>query len=170
MIKEIVRLDAKQRYDLILEDAEGSKVATDLNATSSDAINTLWWIKARQGHSIKVRSLLPRSPINLSLPCNRQSNPSLGISLLMKIYPPESPFTVLPSKLGHLYVRISQHGDSSKTGQLNLIIHFIPGTQGLSKMGRNHIHLAQGVSQKRAMSGMSSLLFSVLQLKQFVLF
>ena len=64
MIKEIVRLDSKQRYDLILEDAEGSKVAIDLNATSSDAIDTLWWIKARQGHSIKVRSLLPRSTID----------------------------------------------------------------------------------------------------------
>ena len=67
MIKDIVRLDSKQRYDLILEDAEGSKVAIDLNATStsSDAIdNTLWWIKARQGHSIKVRSLFPRSTID----------------------------------------------------------------------------------------------------------
>ena len=64
MIKDIVRLDAKQRYDLILEDAEGSKVAIDLDATSSDAIDsTLWWIKARQGHSIKVRSLPPRSTI-----------------------------------------------------------------------------------------------------------
>ena len=27
-----MRLDANQRYDLILEDAEGSKVAIDLNA------------------------------------------------------------------------------------------------------------------------------------------
>jgi RNA:NAD 2'-phosphotransferase (TPT1/KptA family) len=60
MIKEIVRLDSKQRYDLILEDAEGSKVAIDLNATSSDAIDTLWWIKARQGHSIKVKTSSPK--------------------------------------------------------------------------------------------------------------
>lgn len=58
MIKEIVRLDSKQRYDLILEDAEGSKVAIDLNANSSDPIHTLWWIKACQGHSLKVRSLI----------------------------------------------------------------------------------------------------------------
>jgi RNA:NAD 2'-phosphotransferase (TPT1/KptA family) len=64
MIKDIVRLDAKQRYDLILEDARGSKVAIDLNATSSDAVDTIWWIKARQGHSIKVKSLLPRSTID----------------------------------------------------------------------------------------------------------
>ena len=59
-----MRDDVKQRYDLILEDAGGSKIAIDLNATSSDAIDTLWWIKARQGHSIKVRSLFPTSPID----------------------------------------------------------------------------------------------------------
>lgn len=56
MIKEIVRLDSKQRYDLILENAEGSKVAIDLNATSSDPVDAIWWIKACQGHSLKVRS------------------------------------------------------------------------------------------------------------------
>lgn len=56
MIKEIVRLDSKKRYDLILENAEGSKVAVDFNATSSDVVDGLWWMKARQGHSIKVRS------------------------------------------------------------------------------------------------------------------
>jgi 2'-phosphotransferase len=66
MIKEIVKLDSKQRYDLILEDVEGSKVAIDFNATSSDAVDTLWWIKARQGHSIKVRSLLPKSTIDFT--------------------------------------------------------------------------------------------------------
>jgi 2'-phosphotransferase len=67
MVKELVRLDSKQRYDLILEDVEGSKVAIDLNATSSDAVGTQWWIKARQGHSIKVRSFLPpRSTIYFS--------------------------------------------------------------------------------------------------------
>jgi 2'-phosphotransferase len=56
MIKEIVRLDSKQRYDLILENAEGLKVPVDLNAASSDVVDELWWMKARQGHSIKVRS------------------------------------------------------------------------------------------------------------------
>ena len=35
----------------------------------------------------------------------------------------------------------------------HLIIHVIPGTQGLSKMGRNHIHLAQGVAGKGVISG-----------------
>ena len=50
-----MRLDSKQRYDLISENAVGSKVAVDLNATSSDAVDALWWIKARQGHSIKAR-------------------------------------------------------------------------------------------------------------------
>ena len=59
-----MRLDSKQRYDLILENADGSKVAMDLNATSSDPIDSVWWIKACQGHSLKVRFLLPRSTIN----------------------------------------------------------------------------------------------------------
>ena len=63
MIKEIVRLDSKQRYDLVLENAEGLNVAIDLKATSSDPIDTVWWIKACQGHSLKVRFLLPRSTI-----------------------------------------------------------------------------------------------------------
>ena len=72
-----MRLNSKQRYDLILENADGSRVAMDLNATSSDSIDTLWWIKARQGHSIKVRSLFDaESIIDCLLPCNRQSNSS----------------------------------------------------------------------------------------------
>lgn len=52
-----MRLDTKQRYDLSLENAEGMKVAVDLNAASPDAVDGLWWIKARQGHSIKVSYL-----------------------------------------------------------------------------------------------------------------
>ena len=36
-----------------------------------------------------------------------------------------------------------------------LVIHVIPGTQGLSKMKRNHIHLAQGVAGESVISGMS---------------
>ena len=55
LLKNIVRLDFKQRYGLSLEDAEGSMIAVDLNATSSDTVDALWWIKARQGQSIKVR-------------------------------------------------------------------------------------------------------------------
>ena len=57
MLKEIVRSDPKQRYDLMLEDAEGSKVPIDLNSTSSEPIDTVWWIKACQGHTLKVRFL-----------------------------------------------------------------------------------------------------------------
>jgi hypothetical protein len=53
MIKDIVRLNFKQCYDLVLEDAEGSKVAIDLNATSSDA-----------NQYSMVRSLFPRSAID----------------------------------------------------------------------------------------------------------
>ena len=34
-----------------------------------------------------------------------------------------------------------------------IFIHVIPGTQGLSKMKRNHIHLAQGVAGKGVISG-----------------
>lgn len=57
MIKEIVRVDSKQRYDLVLEDAEGLKATVNLDAPSTDAVTGLWWIKARQGHSIKVEIL-----------------------------------------------------------------------------------------------------------------
>jgi len=113
MIKEIVRLDSKQRYDLILEDAEGSKVAIDLNATSSDAIHTLWWIKARQGHSIKT------------------------VQLELK---PITSIDDIPS-------RITVHGT-------NLQAWSSIRTQGLSKMKRNHIHLAQGVAGESVISGM----------------
>jgi hypothetical protein len=43
-------------------------------------------------------------------------------------------------------------------GPTYLIIHVIPGTQGLSKMKRNHIHLAQDVAGENVISGMSFLL------------
>ncbi|KAF8813017.1 hypothetical protein BYT27DRAFT_7085488 [Phlegmacium glaucopus] len=113
MIKEIVKLDSKQRYDLIKENAEGMKVAMDLNATSSDAVDGVWWIKARQGHSIKT------------------------VQLELK---PITSIEDIPSK-------IAVHGT-------NLQAWSSIRTQGLSKMKRNHIHLAQGVAGESVISGM----------------
>lgn len=78
-IKAIVSADAKQRYDLVLEspeglklmvwgaqpastqregaDAESAQASVVLTATTTvvEDPNGIWWIKARQGHSIKVR-------------------------------------------------------------------------------------------------------------------
>jgi len=112
-IKEIVRLDSKQRYDLILENTEGLKVEVDHNATSSDAVDGVWWIKARQGHSMKT------------------------IQLELK---PITSIEDIPS-------RIAVHGT-------NLQAWSSIRTQGLSKMKRNHIHLAQGVAGENVISGM----------------
>ena len=50
---------------------------------------------------------------------------------------------------------------------IRLIIHITPGTQGLSKMKRNHIHLAQGVAGTGVISGTSFLIFSFLHLIYF---
>lgn len=73
-LQGVVKADSKQRFDLILEDAQGVKLAsfgaptvtaTQVNAgTAVEASATssqirqdgIWWIKARQGHSIKVCS------------------------------------------------------------------------------------------------------------------
>ena len=79
MIKEIVRVDSKQRYDLVLENAEDLKATVNLDApSSSDAVSGLWWIKARQGHSIKVEILafcfIDSQLLTTLLPCNRQFN------------------------------------------------------------------------------------------------
>ena len=49
-----MRLDSKQRYDLILENTEGLKEVNH----NVDAVDGVWWIKARQGHSMKVRYCL----------------------------------------------------------------------------------------------------------------
>lgn len=71
-LKGVVKADAKQRFDLILESAQGVKLeafgapavtvaqddtgaAVEASATSSKSRQDgIWWIKARQGHSIKV--------------------------------------------------------------------------------------------------------------------
>lgn len=42
-LQEIVKADVKQRYTLIEEPGEAAEAAT------------VWWIRANQGHSIKVR-------------------------------------------------------------------------------------------------------------------
>ena len=75
-LQGVVKADSKQRFDLILENAQGVKLAsfgaptvtaTQINAgTAVEASATssqirqdgIWWIKARQGHSIKVYSVV----------------------------------------------------------------------------------------------------------------
>ncbi|KAF8159865.1 KptA family-domain-containing protein [Crassisporium funariophilum] len=130
-IKEIVRVDSKQRYDLILEDADGAKLPVDLEAkvpavaaaqgaSSSTASSSLlsglggtWLIKARQGHSMKE--------VQLDLkPITSVSEVPTGVAV---------------------------HGTNSQAWKAI-------STQGLSKMKRNHIHLAQGVAGKNVISGM----------------
>ncbi|KAK0203100.1 KptA family-domain-containing protein [Desarmillaria ectypa] len=90
MLQGIVRADAKQRYDLICE----------LDATSNESV---WWIKANQGHTMK--------DVKLEL------KPVLSVS-------------DIPSG-------VAVHGTDIKAWE-------IISTEGLSKMKRNHIHLAQG--------------------------
>lgn len=81
-IKAVAKADSKQRYDLILESVEGKKLKTfgedaapappatqasesqvievgasspaESKAEPADTESGIWWIKARQGHSIKV--------------------------------------------------------------------------------------------------------------------
>lgn len=55
-IEKIVRDDLKTRYNLVYE--------ADL---SSDAGECIWWIRANQGHSMKVCLLLIRGSVVVSL-------------------------------------------------------------------------------------------------------
>lgn len=60
-IKEMVKGDSKQRYDLVLESPDGAKLlvfgTTSPEESKDVPPSAIWWIKARQGHSIKVRCL-----------------------------------------------------------------------------------------------------------------
>ncbi|PPR03781.1 hypothetical protein CVT24_007523 [Panaeolus cyanescens] len=124
-VKEIVKADAKQRYDLILETPEGQKLkladtvapvagVEDTAATSSSTHPTgTWWIKANQGHSIKT--------VQLELqPIHSLADVPSGIVV---------------------------HGTTRAAWKLI-------AQSGLSKMNRNHIHLAQDVTGKGVVSGM----------------
>lgn len=97
VLQGIVQADAKQRYDLICE----------LDPTSNESV---WWIKANQGHTLKA--------VKLDL------KPVLSVS-------------DIPSG-------VAVHGTDIQAWE-------IISTEGLSKMKRNHIHLAQG---RDAVSGM----------------
>ncbi|KAF8625027.1 hypothetical protein AX17_006941 [Amanita inopinata Kibby_2008] len=95
-LKEIVKDDVKQRYGLLFEADEG-----------------VWWIRANQGHSMKV------------------------VKVDMK---PVLSMEDIPTKT-------AVHG-TSITAWTSI------ANQGLSKMKRNHIHLAQDVPGDRVISGM----------------
>ncbi|KAF8903496.1 KptA family-domain-containing protein [Gymnopilus junonius] len=126
-IKAIVTADKKQRFDLILESSEGFKLlvwgaqpASTPDATTTSTTTTvvedpngIWWIKARQGHSIK--------DVELELkPVNALSDIPTGMAV---------------------------HGT-------NRIAWKLISKDGLSRMTRNHIHLAQNVAGQNVVSGM----------------
>ncbi|KAF7298953.1 putative tRNA 2'-phosphotransferase [Mycena indigotica] len=94
-LQEMVKADAKQRFALIEEES-------------------VWWIRANQGHSMKAVKELELKPI-------------LSIS-------------DIPTK-------IAVHGTTNAAWDLI-------AAQGLSKMKRNHIHLAQGIANENVVSGM----------------
>ncbi|KAJ7366897.1 KptA family-domain-containing protein [Mycena albidolilacea] len=98
-LQEIVKADAKQRYDLVFEEGADSEAG-------------VWWMKANQGHSIKA--------VKLDLvPISSASDLPTGIAV---------------------------HGTTLAAWESI-------STQGLSKMKRNHIHLAQGVVGENVISG-----------------
>ncbi|EDR05123.1 uncharacterized protein LACBIDRAFT_153942, partial [Laccaria bicolor S238N-H82] len=99
-IRDIVGKDSKQRYDLISD-------STDPN---------VWWIRARQGHSLKT--------VELDLkPILSATDISTGVAV---------------------------HGTTLAAWESI-------SKQGLSKMKRNHIHLAQGLpGHNGVISGMRS--------------
>ncbi|KAJ3565219.1 hypothetical protein NP233_g7769 [Leucocoprinus birnbaumii] len=111
-LKDIVRDNAKQRYTLIFETADGTSVG--YAAVEGDGPEGgVWWIKANQGHSIST------------------------VKVEMK---PILSSEDIPS-------RLAVHGTSRSAWNAIRI-------EGLSKMGRNHIHLAQGVGGDNVISGM----------------
>ncbi|KAJ3511915.1 hypothetical protein NLJ89_g3827 [Agrocybe chaxingu] len=136
-IKNLVRADAKKRYDLVLESPRGVKLemfgaeplvvpavevgvgaaAEGTAASSSEAAGDkkdgVWWIKANQGHSLKTVELELR-PI---------------------------------TSLKDIPTGVAVHGTNREAWK------FI-SSEGLSKMKRNHIHLAQNVAGKNVVSGM----------------
>ncbi|KAJ6613325.1 KptA family-domain-containing protein [Mycena sp. CBHHK59/15] len=102
VLKEIVKADSKQRYDLVFEE----------DKLAGEGVGT-WWMKANQGHSIKTVQL--------------ELQPILSVS--------------------DLPTGVAVHGTTNEAWATI-------STQGLSKMKRNHIHLAQGVAGDNVISAM----------------
>jgi 2'-phosphotransferase len=101
VLQEIIKKDAKKRYDLLFEatsDATGAETG-------------VWWVRANQGHSIKTVQL------------------------------------ELQPVLSSADIAMAVHGTTLHAWQSI-------STQGLSKMSRNHIHLAQGIAGGNIVSGM----------------
>lgn len=123
-IREIVGKDAKQRYDLICEPDTTNSTASNAGASteppppsaSDSADPNVWWIRARQGHSLKTVELNLKSILSAA-------DISTGVAV---------------------------HGTTLAAWE------FI-SKQGLSKMKRNHIHIAQGLpGHNGVISGMRS--------------
>lgn len=120
-IRDIVGKDSKQRYDLMCEPdtTTTTNVAAASNAgasTGPPADPNVWWIRARQGHSLKT--------VELDLkPILSTADISTGVAV---------------------------HGTTLAAWESI-------SKQGLSKMKRNHIHLAQGLpGHNGVISGMRS--------------
>jgi len=150
-LKKVVKTDAKNRFDLILENEAGEKVPVDLETSSSpetvvDAPTGIWWIKANQGHSIKVCFVV--SPFLPFVTNRRLWNWNLNLFIPSPTSRPESLFTERQERLGNPSVCLYDIAQ-------RLLTNCSPETQGLSKMKRNHIHLAQGVSGSGVISGQS---------------
>ncbi|KAG2144582.1 hypothetical protein DEU56DRAFT_732488 [Suillus clintonianus] len=94
---------------------------------SSDSPSDIWWIRANQGHSLKTVTL-DMQPITSAL---------------------DVPMAVHGTTL----VAWQFIGKFLFMSWFVLLTH-MSATQGLSKMKRNHIHLAQGIPGDSVMSGM----------------
>lgn len=132
MLEEIVKNDSKSRFRLTSE---------------TDAASGLevWWIRANQGHSMKV--CLNNAAVHPDVQ-------GLTQSVVLDLEP--------ISLVADIPTGIAVHGTTRKAWELirmftihavTVLLTQIAGEQGLSKMSRNHIHLAQGVPGSGAISG-----------------
>jgi len=111
---------------LVLELPDGTSVGfANVEGDESDGV---WWIKANQGHSISVR---PTSSILVRL-----------IDCIKMVKVEMKPIL----KLDDIPTKLAIHGTTRDAW--NII-----QKEGLSKMKRNHIHLAQGVAGGNIISG-----------------
>lgn len=111
----------------------------------------VWWIKANQGHSIKVHilDLLHLRNIHLAF---LDGQAGIETNQLCCGYPDWccSAWNVEEGLGYNLYVPFMF------TLNLTSLNSLYEATQGLSKMKRNHIHIAQGIAGENVISGMST--------------
>lgn len=133
----------------VVSSAEEVKAATSgLKEGESDGI---WWIKARQGHSIKVcrlyssRSSIPHGTIHVKQTVQLDLKPITSIADI-----PTG--LAIHGTNGAAWASIGG-SDLHFLDSKSFTIIIFPAKEGLSKMKRNHIHLAQNVAGKGVVSG-----------------